>query len=362
MGISERAVPYHIGIFATTGMGKSNLMKNLALSCMMKGDCGFLIFDPHGEYFDGGELNKKGLKDSPYKESFAVYSSRDLSANGASYSKLIISSTEIEISDLEAIYEFTEAQKECLQTAQYKYKEEWLNKLDELEVERIVEDLKGYQSGTIGVIKRRLSNLFRLNLISKDRNYSVTARIINQLHEGKTILVDTSNAHETEELLISTVISRAVFEKNKALYSESEKFSKLPNTLIAIEEAQRVLKEADDSVFAQIAREGRKFKTGLCAVSQQPKLIANEVISQFNTLFILGLSDKKDREILKNSAKQDVSQVDNEIQMLMPGEAIVASPFTPFAVPVKVHLYEERLKHLQVNKSSDQKKMDEGFF
>ncbi|WP_400260561.1 ATP-binding protein [Candidatus Methanomassiliicoccus intestinalis] len=362
VGISERAVPYHIGIFATTGMGKSNLMKNLALSCMMKGDCGFLIFDPHGEYFDGGELNKKGLKDSPYKESFAVYSSRDLSANGASYSKLIISSTEIEISDLEAIYEFTEAQKECLQTAQYKYKEEWLNKLDELEVERIVEDLKGYQSGTIGVIKRRLSNLFRLNLISKDRNYSVTARIINQLHEGKTILVDTSNAHETEELLISTVISRAVFEKNKALYSESEKFSKLPNTLIAIEEAQRVLKEADDSVFAQIAREGRKFKTGLCAVSQQPKLIANEVISQFNTLFILGLSDKKDREILKNSAKQDVSQVDNEIQMLMPGEAIVASPFTPFAVPVKVHLYEERLKHLQVNKSSDRKKMDEGFF
>lgn len=57
-----------------------------------------------------------------------------------------------------------------------------------------------------------------------------------------------------------------------------------------------------------------------------------------------------------------MSQVDNEIQMLMPGEAIVASPFTPFAVPVKVHLYEERLKHLQVNKSSDQKKMDEGFF
>lgn len=362
VGISERAIPYHIGIFATTGMGKSNLMKNLALSCMSKGNCGFLIFDPHGEYFNGGELSKKGLKDAPYKESFAIYSSRDLPSNGGEYSKLIISSAEIEISDLEAIYEFTEAQKECLQTAQYKYKNDWLNKLDELEVDEIVANLPGYQSGTISVIKRRLSNLFRLNLVSKDKNYSVTARIINQLHEGKTILVDTSNAHETEELLISTVISRAVFEKNKMLYSDGKEFSKLPNILIAIEEAQRVLKEAEDSVFAQIAREGRKFKTGLCAVSQQPKLIANEVISQFNTLFILGLSDKKDREILKNSAKQDISQVDNEIQMLMPGEAIVASPFTPFAVPVKVHLYEERLKNIKVPEKNKPKAADEGFF
>ena len=156
--------------------------------------------------------------------------------------------------------------------------------------------------------------------------------------------------------------SRAVFEKNKLLYSDGKEFSKLPNVLIAIAEAQRGLKEAEDSVFAQIAREGRKFKTGLCAVSQQPKLIANEVISQFNTLFILGLSDKKDREILKNSAKQDISQVDNEIQMLMPGEAIVASPFTPFAVPVKVHLYEERLKNIKVPEKNKPKAADEGFF
>jgi hypothetical protein len=57
----------------------------------------------------------------------------------------------------------------------------------------------------------------------------------------------------------------------------------------------------------------------------------------------LGLADKKDREILRNSAKQDVSQLDNEIQMLMPGEALIASPFTPFAVPAKIHLFEDYL-------------------
>jgi len=98
------------------------------------------------------------------------------------------------------------------------------------------------------------------------------------------------------------------------------------------------------NIFAQIAREGRKFRTGLCAVSQQPKLISNEVISQFNTLCIMGLADRRDREIPKDSARQDIGQLDNEIQMLMPGEGLITSPKSPFALPVKVFLYEDLLR------------------
>ena len=80
-----------------------------------------------------------------------------------------------------------------------------------------------------------------------------------------------------------------------------------------------------------------------------------EILSQFNTLFILGMADKKDRMILRDSAKQDVSRLDNEIQMLMPGEALIASPVTPFAVPVRVHLYEERLE-MELSSKEDMKK------
>ncbi len=177
--------------------------------------------------------------------------------------------------------------------------------------------------------------------MTTDRNLSMTRAVIGALQAGKTVLVDTSNMFEAEELLVSTVLTRAIFEHNKAMYSDKSKFERAPPVLIAMEEAQRVLSQSKGTVFAQIAREGRKFKVGLCAVSQQPKLINEEIISQFNTLFILGLADKRDRDILRNSAKQDISMLDNEIQMLMPGEALIASPFTPFAIPCKVHLYEE---------------------
>ncbi len=229
-----------------------------------------------------------------------------------------------------------------MQAAQFKYGDSWPIDLNDKQVSTVHKDLgEKFHEGTINVIKRRLENLFRFDLVTKDTKLSITDHVIDCLHNGKVVLIDTSNMFETEELLISTVLSRAIFEKNKSLYSDKTKFEKLPPCLIAMEEAQRVLTEAKGSIFAQIAREGRKFRVGLCAVSQQPKLIDSEIISQFNTLFILGLADKKDREILRNSAKQDVSQLDNEIQMLMPGEALIASPFTPFAVPVKIFLYED---------------------
>jgi hypothetical protein len=52
------AMDHHMGIFATTGMGKSNLMKVFAASCMRlaakkESKFGLLIVDPHGEYLKG---------------------------------------------------------------------------------------------------------------------------------------------------------------------------------------------------------------------------------------------------------------------------------------------------------------------
>jgi len=342
VGVSGNAFPYHIGVFATTGMGKSNLMKTLALSCMKARKYGFLILDPHGEYYDGGELTKKGLKDSLYaKDGLEVYSSRRLDGP---YNSIHVSSTEIDIPDLANLYEFSGVQLECLQFAQYKYGQTWLLDLLKKDVKTVVGDLGGkFLEGTVNVIKRRLESVFRYNLISTDPKLSITKNIIDALHSGKVVLVDTSNMFETEELLISTVLARAIFEDHKALYSDKAKFDRTPPTLVALEEAQRVLSQSKGTIFAQMAREGRKFKVGLCAVSQQPKLINEEILSQFNTLFIMGLADKNDRDILRNSAKQDVSMLDNEIQMLMPGEVLIASPFTPFAVPAKVELYENYL-------------------
>jgi uncharacterized protein len=148
--------------------------------------------------------------------------------------------------------------------------------------------------------------------------------------------------------LVASVITRRVLDAYADAYlSDRDRFAALPPTLVALEEAQRVLSRvtrSDENVFPRLAREGRKFKVGMCAVSQQPKLIDDELLSQFNTFFIMGLADEKDRNILRGSSKQDISDLGPEIQTLMPGEAIVTNLEAPFALPAHLYLYEDYLK------------------
>src|SRR6266540_3379369 len=55
VGIRGETLPSHVGVFATTGMGKSNLMKVLAGQLLAaSGRYAMLVFDPHGEYLEGG--------------------------------------------------------------------------------------------------------------------------------------------------------------------------------------------------------------------------------------------------------------------------------------------------------------------
>lgn len=370
IGISGELFPYHIGIFATTGMGKSNLMKVLAGAALESGKYGMLILDPHGEYYDGGgDPNYKGLVDHPLaSDRLRVYSSRDLKGP---HNKLKISSKEIEIKDIRHIYGFTQPQIEALYALWSIFGNNWLEKVNLTPIKELSLQISmggGFFESTLGVIQRRAEHILRLPFVHKDPTLSITKNVVNDLRLGKVVLVDTSNMSEQEELLVSAILSRAVFNHNRSLYQKPFEFKKLFPCLIVMEEAQRVLsqKEKQDiNIFAQISREGRKFKTGLCAITQQPKLIHEELLSQFNTLFILGLADERDRTILKSSAKNDISDLGTEIQMLEAGEAILTSPQSPFAIPAKIYLYEEWLKDkikTKKEKIFTEAKLDEGFF
>ena len=361
VGLAPEALPYHLGIFATTGMGKSNLLKCFCATGLDSGAAGLLVLDPHGEYYDGGAAHLQGLSHHPRAvERLVVYASRELPG---SHNRLRLSASEIEVADLLNLYEFSEPQKEALRAARQRYRDTWLVELHRRDAETVASDLGGdFHPGTIGVIRRRLRYLFQFDLLTTDEAVSATTGILRHLDAGKVVLVDTSNMFETEELLVSMVIARALFEHHKALYGDAEAFARLPPVLVTLEEAQRLLGKTRGNIFAQIAREGRKFKVGLCAVSQQPKLIHAEVLSQFNTLFVLGLADRRDRESLQGSAKQDLTRLDMEIQTLAAGEAILTSPHVPFALPVAVDLYEEYLAELPPPETGAKMEIDDGFF
>src|SRR4029079_6241562 len=196
---------------------------------------------------------------------------------------------------------------------------------------------------TLQVLHRRARRIVGLECIAADPNVSGGTAVVHELLEGKVVLVDVSGLGSTEEVLVASFLTRKVLDHwSDAYLNDPETHARLPVVAVVLEEAQRVLaasKDRDYNLFPRVAREGRKFKVGLCAITQQPKLLDDELLSQFNTFFVLGLADEKDRNILRASAKQDISALGPEIQTLMPGECLVVTLAAPFAVPARVHLY-----------------------
>jgi len=351
VGINGETLTSHVGVFATTGMGKSNLMKVLAGQILAsQGRYTCLLFDPHGEYLEGGGGTRRGLRDHPWAaDRLKVYATR---AAGAAATALRLSLPELTFGDLQTAYEWSHAQEEAIYRLLRFYREEWLSRVgEEQDVQALAEDL-GVATSTLQVVQRRAQRILDLPCISRDPSQpSLSERIVRELSNGYSVLVETSGLSSMEEILVASVITRRLMDTYANAYlDDREAFAALPPTVVALEEAQRVLsriKRSDENVFPRVAREGRKFKVGVCAVSQQPKLIDDELLSQFNTFFVLGLADEKDRNILRGSSKQDVSDLGPEIQTLMPGEAIVTNLEAPFALPAQVFLYEDYLKSVK---------------
>lgn len=353
LGLNPTAFAQHFGVFATTGMGKSNLLKVLAGAALESGQVGLMVLDPHGEYSDGGAAMLpdgrplRGLLHHPRADRLHVYTSRAVLGFAGRVHDLALSASEVTAADFGNVHHVSDAQEEALWGLWSKFGRNWIVE----SANRSVEDLdlvlgKGkFHPGTLNVLKRRAEQVLAQPCVHRDPNVSTTRSILNHLEAGHTVLIDTSGLHPQEELLVSAVLARSLFERYRDAARDPAFFRTLPPVCVTLEEAQRVLNQRGGSsnVFAQIAREGRKFKVGLGAVTQQPRLLSDELLSQLNTLFILGLADPTDRDRVKNGARQDLSQVAKEIQMMEPGEALVTTPGAPFALPLKAHLYEDRI-------------------
>lgn len=372
LGLDPKALSQHVGIFATTGMGKSNLLKVLAGSCLESGRVGLLVLDPHGEYADGGSgthpdgTPHRGLLHHPRADRLVVYTSRPLLGFDGRVHELAVAATEIEVGDFANVYHLSEPQQEALYAARQQWGERWLIELGNTDPENLFKLFgEKFHRGTWNVLARRAESLLRQPVLHFDAAArSTTGQILRYLEAGQVVLVDTSGLEPYEELLVSATLARRLLRSYQSSYRDPERFRGLPPACVILEEAQRVLNKqgGSENVFAQIAREGRKFKVGLGAVTQQPRLISDELLSQFNTLFILGLADPTDRERVRGGARQDLSQVVKEIQMLEPGEALVTTPGAPFALPLMTHLYESRIREIAPAEATATVTVDEAFY
>ncbi len=329
------AFSHHMLVPATTGRGKSNFIKVMLWKMMDNERCSVLVLDPHDEYY-------RILKNSN-SDNLKYYTTKRGIAGAIS---LRIDVHKIEPDDLIGIISLSDPQIQALRLYRNRFKKDWLAGLME-DQDGIFENK--VQPGTLGALQRKIGT--NLGLEVKDSKLfcehdvfdlegggDTVNGICEMLSSGKKIIIDTSMMMSEAELLVGSIIAKRVLDDHKQRRANNE-LQNMPTVSIVIEEAPRVLSEEkvkEGNIYATIAREGRKFRVGLIAITQLTSLIPKEVLANLNTKIIFGNELSTERETIISSASQDLSKDSKNIASLGKGEAVISSIFTNFAVPVKI--------------------------
>jgi DNA helicase HerA-like ATPase len=370
-----KAFPHHLLVCSITGGGKTNLGKVLAWNVMKnpRGLYSLIIIDTEGEYLDGGDAEHLGLAHSPASQARLLYVTPRVSTvcrlelkfeydghiltRSVAAHPLELSWSQLHPEDFCQTGEFTPPQESLLWLAWSRYGDRWLARLMEVEAEALYRDLgRGVQKVTIAVAKRKLRRMLSGGGVFKPSGCSTNliAALLNAVSAGKVVLIDMPSASEEQEKLLNVVVARRVFSFYESLRKEApDEWAKLPTVLIMVEEAHRYLSKSAleagegrrENIFSTISKRGRKYRVGLCCITQMPGELDEPIVRQQLTKVVLPLPTRPDyAKVIHYSPFLERSA--QEIKSLDRGEALLVSPPSglKFAVPIKVHPFEDLVR------------------
>ena len=159
------------------------------------------------------------------------------------------------------------------------------------------------------------------------------------------MIIDLSLKDSREASIISTILVRKLFEHNKREFT-SDKPDAVIETVIFVEEAQNVLSDelvkTETNPFVRCAKEGRKFKLGMVAITQRPSAISEEIRSQAENFFAFYMGNSDDIKALVKSNINYDGVISTFIQTeTIPGNLYMVTSDRAFAVPIRVLEFEK---------------------
>jgi len=358
---AEDVFSHHLLIPATTGRGKSNLVKTIMWHVLDTNKVGALILDAHDEYFG---RHGPGLKDHVKAKENLVYYTPNNPPPGAN--RLAINLQSLKPEHFSGLVDLTSAQSDAIRIYYRDDRDFWIMHIMQENL------LEGVQPVTLGVLKRKLKLILGLDIDENGRVFShnevfdaatrgltLIDDVVQDIEAGKVVILDTSRLVDEAELIVGNVIASQIFDRYKE-YKVTGELARKPVVTVVIEEAPRVISEEvlnsqGKNIYSTIAKEGRKFRIGLTAITQLTSVIPKQILANLNTKIILGNEMKQEREAIIASASQDLSADDRNIASLDKGEAIISSIFVPFAIPIKIPLFEDLVKKKPVQSKVKQK-------
>ncbi len=168
--------------------------------------------------------------------------------------------------------------------------------------------------------------------------------LVDHLNYGKLVIVDLGQLDSdlTDVVVGKTLYTILMRAKLKRIGRGYEDF---PTPVFAVlEEAHALIPSVEhtytSSAAASIAKEGRKFGVGLCLVSQRPKRLNSDVLSQMVNKIILRVVEPEDQAYVRRATEFLSEEMVSYLPSLDVGEAVVVGPMVKIPALVKVRLFE----------------------
>ena len=167
-------------------------------------------------------------------------------------------------------------------------------------------------------------------------------RIVNDLREGKLVIVDQSTGDPEQNAAAAERIMWKIFNRQQEAFrsavegaGERDKH----HILIYLEEAHNLLPRANASenlttVWARSAKEGSKLDIGMVLATQAPSSIMSEILSETDNWILAHLNSKRERTVLGDYEDFD-DFLDQIGQVSEPGFVRMRSLSLAYTVPVQ---------------------------
>jgi len=355
----NKMVTRHLAILAITGAGKSNTVAVIADQLAGLGAT-MLIFDMHADYVDSdiGNLHRVEPKLNPF------YMTRDELLRLLR----IDSSAHRQARVFRAVYKGVRkaienentglSSEELLGAMKYVlYRLLELDPPDDIvDIGSKLEGLHSYEK-LLNVYKQRSFRDSTFGVLSKLEDFeerlagvidSTAEDALERLRKGMVNVVDLSLLDEEDaDVVVSHYLRRILYERKRARVGDSDVDSMKAPVFVVLEEAH-ILAPRDRHTMSKywigrIAREGRKFGVGLCLVSQRPKGLDVDALSQVNNMVILKLVEPGDQRHVQQASEQLSEDLLHQLPALNVGEAVVIGPMVTFPVMLKIDKFQGRL-------------------
>jgi len=312
----------HMGIFGSTGSGKTTFAKNLIRKLHKRG-IPFLIFDWEKSYRNlirefpdvqvltvGSDINPlflnffslpPGIKYDEYIKSLIAIISEDYVGG--------IGADTMLLNYMEMAYQET--------------KDPFFDDLKEIVLREISKDMgkRGRLSGRSGLWKESVSR--QITFLSKGASGSVVnPRKYHPLQEffSKPIVLEFGNLKSPydRKFFIHVILNwLSIYNQHEGIQSEN-----LRQVILFEEFHNIVMKGRQDNMVSTLFRESRKYGIGLVAIDQTPSEIPNSIFANLNVKVSFALGTTRDINEMAKAMNLDVYQ-SKYLGMLKTGQAII---------------------------------------